>query len=664
MNDRGKGKGILSLPVFLIPKMAEREKGPREPKNRQTQIKREFHGTLRYLFFIVAVAFSLFHLYTAYFGVLPPMYQRFLHLYGVLLLCYLLYKNRANVKNRMGMSDLALFFLTGAAGVFFIYSFSPESILDRGILGPDRLEIWAGILLLILILEGTRRTVGLPIVLVALFFVIYGIFGPYMPEFIAHKGYSLTRLIDYLIWTTEGVFGIPLTVSATFVVVFIIFGAFLEKLGGGEFFTKIALSVSGKIKGGPAQSAVISSGLMGTISGSAVSNVVTTGTFTIPLMIRTGYKPLFAGAVEAVASTGGQIMPPVMGAAAFVMAEMIGIPYSDVVLAAAIPAILYFVSIGFMVYLEANKIGLRTIPKDQVPDIGKTLQQGFYFFLPLVILVYLLVIKKSSPMKAGIFTILILIPISAIGTYVKEKRIPWREIIGALEKGAEIAVPVALACATAGIVIGVVSLTGLGIRFTHFIVSFSGGRLPIALMLTMVACLILGMALPTTAAYIITAILVAPALMQLGVPVLAAHLFVFYFAIISFITPPVALSAYAASGLSGEDPMKTGFMAFKLGIVGFIVPFMFVYGPSLILIGSRYLTLINFITALIGIYCLASSFEGWMFTPLTWWKRALLFLCAIALITPRISYSIGGLIPFFLMFVYQRWRARQSFAGK
>jgi TRAP transporter 4TM/12TM fusion protein len=646
---------IPSSKIFVdLPKIAVKELNVRKTQ----MIKRELHRLPRIIFFVTAISFSLFHLYTAYYGVLAPMYQRFFHLYGALLLCYLLYKPGISAKNRITILGWGFIFLTGITGFFFISRFSSESILNRGVLGPDNLEIWAGIVLAVLILEATRRSIGLPIVLVALLSIAYGVFGPYMPEFIAHKGYSVDRLITYLIWTTEGVFGIPLTVSATFVVIFIIFGTFLEKLGGGEFFTKIALSISGNIKGGPAQSAVISSCLMGTISGSAVSNVVTTGTFTIPLMIRTGYTPLFAGAVEAVASTGGQIMPPVMGAAAFVMAEMTGISYSDIVISAAIPAILYFVSIGFTVYLEANKLGLKSIPKDQLPNLRKTFQQGFYFFLPLIILVYLLVIEKLSPMKAGIFTILILLPISVIGTYTKDRRIPFREIIGALEKGAETVIPVALACATAGIVIGVVSLTGLGIRFTHFIISFSAGSLPIALVLTMIACLVLGMALPTTAAYIITAILVAPALTHLGVPTLAAHLFVFYFAIISFITPPVAISAYAASGISGEDPMKTGFMAFRLGIVGFIVPFMFVYGPSLILIGSPYLVIINFITALLGVFSLASSLEGWIFTPLSWWKKGVLFLCAIVLITPNIVYSIAGLIPFSLILFYQKKNAK------
>lgn len=644
--------------------MPERETEEKEYKKGQTQKKKQLSRLSRTLFFLVAVSLSLFHLWTAYFGVLSPMYQRFLHLWGVLLLCCLLYKHRSHAKDRTAIWDWGLILLTGVTGIFFLSSFSYESIINRGVLGPDHLEIWAGAVLLLLILEGTRRAVGLPIVLVALFALIYGFFGPYMPEFIAHKGYSLYRLVEYLIWTTEGVFGIPLTVSATFVVIFIIFGAFLEKLGGGKFFSDIALSVSGSLKGGPAQSAVISSGLMGMISGSSVSNVVTTGTFTIPLMIRTGYKPLFAGAVEAVASTGGQIMPPVMGAAAFVMAEMIGIPYSDVVIAAAIPACLYFFSIGFAVYLEADKLSLKSIPRDQLPSARRTFQQGFYFFLPIAVLIYLLVIKELSPMTAGIFTIFILIPTAVIGTYIKEKRIVWREIIGALEKGAEIVVPVALACATAGIVIGIVSLTGLGIRFTHFIIGFSGGNLAITLILTMVACLILGMALPTTAAYIITAILVAPALEHLGVPVLAAHLFAFYFAIVSFITPPVALSAYAASGLSGADAMKTGFMAFRLGIAGFIVPFMFVYGTSLLLIGPTHLILINFITALFGLYSLASSFEGWMFTDLNLWKRALLFLCAIALIIPTPSYSIGGLTLFLLILLNQRRIRRKSLEGK
>jgi TRAP transporter 4TM/12TM fusion protein len=384
---------------------------------------------------------------------------------------------------------------------------------------------------------------------------------------------------------------------------------------------------------------------MGSISGSSVSNVVTTGTFTIPLMKRTGYSPLFAGAVEAVASTGGQIMPPVMGAGAFVMAEMLGVSYADVALAAAIPAALYFLSVGLMVYFEARRKNLAVLGEDEVPRVGEILRQGYHLLVPLLVLIYLLVIRQLSPMLAGVYAIAVLVATASIFIIIREKRFPWREILAALEHGVVTAAPVAMACAAAGIVIGVVSLTGLGVRFTQMVIHLSGGVLWLGGLLTMVACIILGMGLPTTAAYIITAVLGVPALKNMGVPDMAAHMFIFYFAIISFITPPVAISAYAASGVAGTNAMKTGFQSFKLGLAGFIVPFLFLYSPAIVLQGPAMNTVINSCTAVLGVAALAGGLVGWFAFNLPFWVRLIFLAAAVALIVPIWWVSLLGIVP-------------------
>lgn len=501
-----------------------------------------------------------------------------------------------------------------------------------------------GLAILVLVLEGTRRTVGLPIVFVALFFIVYAIFGRYMPSIISHKGYSIWRLVDNLVWTTQGIFGIPIAVSSTFVIIFILFGSMLDKLGAGSFFINFAYALTGHRKEGPAQTAVIASGFMGSISGSSVSNVVTTGAFTIPLMKKTGYSAEYAGAVEAVASTGGQIMPPVMGAASFVMADMLGVPYYRIALAALIPALLYFLSVSFMVNFQASKKGLKGVDKKDLPSAKKVLKDGYYVAIPLIALVYFLFIRMYSPMRAGVFTIFVLIGVSFFWTFIREKKFLTRELIDSLINGAKIAVPVAMACASAGIVIGIVSLTGLGVRFTQLIISLSGGHLFPALLLTMLSCLILGMGLPTTAAYIITSVLAVPALSSMGVPTLAAHLFILYFAIISFITPPVAISAFAASGIAGSDSMKTGFTAFRIGIAGFIVPFLFVYSPSLIFIGSWWSIIIYTIKAIVGVFLLAGFLEGWFFKQLLpIFPRLILGASAVFLIFPKVWTGILGM---------------------
>lgn len=603
------------------------------------------HKLAKALVWILGLGLAGFHLYTAGHGVLSPLHQRSVHLMGLLLICFLIYGNkpgsRAAAPDWLGW---ALFVVSAGLAAYLMQALQPQAVLERGIMGPSQSEAWLGAGLVLLVLEGVRRSVGMPIVLVAAAFLLYGLAGPYLPEFIAHKGYDVERLVSYLVWTTEGLFGIPLAVSATFVIIFILLGAFLDKLGAGGFFIDLALALTGRMRGGPALTAVVASGLMGSISGSSVSNVVTTGTFTIPLMRRTGYKPLFAGAVEAVASTGGQIMPPVMGAAAFVMAEMLGVSYAKIALAAALPALLYFLSVGLMVYFEAARNDLKTIQRDQVTPVKESLSKGCHLLIPLVLLIYLLVVEQLSPMLAGLYSIAALVGVASLFSLIRERRIPWRETLEALRHGVVTAVPVAMACAAAGLVIGVVSLTGLGVRFTQFIVGFSGGMLWLAALLTMIACIILGMGLPSTAAYIITAILGVPALEKLGVDPLAAHMFIFYFAIISFITPPVAISAYAASAISGANAMKTGLMSFQLGLAGFMVPFLFIYSPSILLQGSWYEVLPHAISAAIGVAALAGGLRGWFLVDLAWWQRLLLLAAAGALIAPSLWISGAGVL--------------------
>ena len=457
-------------------------------------------------------------------------------------------------------------------------------------------------------------------------------------------------------------FGIPIAVSATFVIVFIIFGAFLDKLGAGDLFIKLALALTGRCRGGPALTSVVASGLMGSISGSSVSNVVTTGTFTIPLMKRTGYSALFAGAVEAVASTGGQIMPPVMGAGAFVMAELLGISYAQVAMAAAIPALLYFLSVGLMVYFEARRRKLPVLGEDELPRAKDTLRKGFHLLLPLVVLIYLLVVRQLSPMLSGFYAICTLVVTASLFILIRERRLPWREIFSALEQGSITAVPVAMACASAGIVIGVVSLTGIGVRFTQMVMHLSGNVLWLAGLLTMIACIILGMGLPTTAAYIITAILGVPALVAMGVVPIAAHMFIFYFAIISFITPPVAISAYAASGIADTNAMKTGFLSFKLGLAGFIVPFLFLYSPSILLQGSLGHIIADSFTAILGVTALAGSLMGWLFMDLSPLLRLVLLASAIALIVPNVLVGAAGAVPLVVILVVTRMRKLKTLA--
>ena len=492
--------------------------------------------------------------------------------------------------------------------------------------------------------------------LMAVVFVLYALVGPYLPGPLAHRGIAPETLIDQMYLVTEGIFGIPLGVSATYIILFIIFGAFLERSGVGEFFIQLANAIAGGARGGPAKVAVVSSAMFGSISGSAVANVVTTGAFTIPLMKRVGYRPHFAGAVEAAASTGGQIMPPVMGAAAFVMAEFMGIPYLEVCKHALIPALLYFVAVLASVHFEALRTGLRGLPKEELPPLGRTLLRGGHMLLPVVIIVGLL-IMGYTPMYAAIVATASTVVLSWLR---KETRMGPRAIWDALERGAVNTLTAASACACAGIIIGVVALTGLGLKFTSVVLAVAAGNLLPALFLTMIAGLVLGMGLPTTPAYIVMAALLIPALMSMGVNMVAAHMFAFYFAIISAITPPVALASYAGAGVAKADSWQTGIAAVKLGATAYIVPFMVAFSPALLLIGSPDETIRSVLTAIIGVVCLAGGLQRYLLTRANLVEALLLLAAAFTLIDPNLMTDVVGLGFLAAAVVLQRLRMRKA----
>ena len=483
---------------------------------------RKMAGIFGTIITIVAIAMSGFHLWTASFGILLAMKQRATHLFFVFLLGFLLYPaTKKSSRTKIPFYD---FIFTGAGMAVTGYIlFFYEDLVRRG--GrPTSLDIFMGILAIVLVLEITRRSIGPELPIIALVFIGYVFAGPYLPGALGHRGYSLARIVNQLYMTTEGIFGTPLGVSATFVFMFILFGSFLEVTGVGQFFIDVAFAAAGHRKGGPAKAAVLASGFMGSISGSSIANTVTTGAFTIPLMKKVGYNKNFAGAVEAAASTGGQILPPIMGAAAFIMSEFTSIPYIRIVASAFVPALLYYLGVIIMVHLEASKQNLEGIPKEELPEFKGTFKMGFHLLLPLIGVVVFLI--RFSPLRAALLSILLAIGVSLVR---KHTRIKPMAILNAMEDGAKKAVGVAAACACAGIIVGIVTLTGLGLTFANLIISLAGGMLLPTLFLTMIASIILGMGLPTTAKYIVLATMAAPALVELGVPLIAAHLFILYF---------------------------------------------------------------------------------------------------------------------------------------
>ena len=604
----------------------------------------------------IAITFSVFQLYTAIFGVLDAQLQRAIHLGFGLALAYLLYPfRRAWTRDHYFHPIDIVFAVLGAATPAYLVIQYRELITRAGTVSP--VDTVVGGLGILLVIEATRRVVGLPMVTVVLAFIAYAFLGPYMPGVLAHRGLTPEQLIGHLYFTTEGIFGIPLGVSSTFIFLFILFGAYLESTGLGKFFIDLANAVAGWASGGPAKVAVLSSGLMGTVSGSSVANVVGTGSLTIPMMKKLGYNANFAGAVEAAASTGGQLMPPVMGAAAFLMAEFVGVPYIDVVKAAAIPALLYFTGVWLGVHFEAKRKKLKGIPRAELPNPLTLLKERGHLAIPLVVIVYLLV-SGYTPMRAALVAIFLSILCAMLRKSTRMKPI---EIVYGLERGAKGVLGVLVACASAGIIIGVVTKTGVGLRLASGLIDLAGGMLLPAMFFTMITAIVLGMGVPTTANYVITSTIAAPALEQMGVPVLAAHMFVFYFGIIADVTPPVALAAYAGAGISGGNALKTGVHASKLAIAAFIIPYVFVLSPVLLMVDATPLALVSVtLTALLGMIAISSALCGFLADHCRPYERLLLIIAGLLMIKPGGVTDLVGLVLFVVILVMQYRRAKEA----
>ncbi len=612
---------------------------------------REFGKFGSWVIYIIGAVCSLFHLYCLLVNPIDPWYFRGMHLVFLSFLCFLLYPGWKGASKKVHLIDYCLILMVIIPFVYMVINFD-EWIYRVGVT-PTTWDTIISLMLIIAVLEMTRRTTGTALMIIAILFILYGYFGRYLPGLLYHKGYSLPRIFTYL-FSLDGILGLPIFVSAAYVYIFVIFGAFLRGSGVGAYFIQFANSIVGWARGGPAKVAIISSSLFGTVSGSSAANVVGTGSFTIPMMKGMGYKPHFAGAVEAVASTGGQIMPPVMGAGAFLMAEILGVPYVKVLVAAILPAAMYYLAVYFMVDFEAAKTGLVGLPKEQLPSKKETLKR-IYMFAPLGVLVYYIAIAMASIIKAGTLAVAACVIVSWTG---KETRMGPKKIIDALANGAKGAIEMAGTCAAAGIVIGIISQTGIGLKFATILLDFSKGILPLALVLSMVVAIVLGMGMPTTAAYAICAAVITTGLTKLGAIPIAAHLFVFYFACISAITPPVALAAYAGAAIAKAHPNKVGFTAMKLGIAAFIAPYMFIFNPAMLFIGSLLDIILVTVTSLIGTFALACGMQGWLLgRAIPFPLRIPLLAGAILLIKPGIYTDLIGIALLVLTyFISRAWK--------
>jgi len=614
---------------------------------------------------VIGIALSLFQLYTAGVQPLGLFFQRPIHLGFVLVLCFLIYPafGRYRARGTSGwIIDGTLIVMSVAAGAWLPLNI--DTIANQ--IFPREIDVWMGIVTIIVVLEAARRAVGLGMTLIGAFFVVYAFSGSrgelpfladWMPGILNHRGYSLDRLASQMTLGAEGIFGIPLGVAATFVFIFVLFGAFLEVTGAGKFFIDLAYAAAGKQRGGPAKAAVIASAGMGSISGSAIANVVTTGAFTIPLMKKLGYRPAQAGGIEAAASTGGQIMPPLMGAGAFLMSEFTRVPYVDIVLVSIFPAVLYFGSVYLLVHIAAVKQGMTGLAAEELPGTRKVLAEGWHFLLPLIALVGLLV-AGYSPMRVGFYAILSIIAAAsarALWTFATSEPTVTGFIdlckrgimltLEALDLGARNAVAVSVACAVAGIIVGVVGLTGLGLKFSAMMIAFSGGNIVLALILVLLASLVLGMGLPVTASYIVLIILVGPALTeQFGIPLLIAHLVVFWYSQDSNVTPPVALAGFAGAAIAGSKPMETSVQAWKYAKGLYLIPLFMVFNEEIILGGPLPLVLWAGAIAILGLVAFAAFLEGFLWRPMSIWMRTLLVPGVVALFWPDLIIEIAGFI--------------------
>lgn len=608
-------------------------------------------SALKKVSLILAICFVAFHLYTAAFGTMPGIAQKSIHLGFLLVIFYI--NAMVDSEKRWEQIFLGIMALFALGGCAYITILDENLQLRAGIVYAS--DILFAILLIIAIFEACRRKMGNPLVIITLVFVAYAFLGKYIPGFLNQPGMTLKKFTSLVYLTTDGIFGSPLYASASYVVLFVLLGAIMSVSGIGDYMTNLATSLFGHMRGGPAKVAVVASGFFGSISGSPTANVIGTGTFTIPMMKKNGFEPEFAAAVEATASTGGAIMPPIMGSTAFIMAEMLGIPYTAVAKAALIPAILYFLAVLFGVDIYAAKHGLKGIPRSQLPKVRSMLKQ-IYMLAPLIFLIFCMAVFNMTIVRSGLLTIIVTLVLVEINPKTRMTKEQWLQIPVQTVKSA---VSVGIACAMAGIISGVIMGSGLGYRISSILTSVAGTSMLLLLVLTMVVSLIMGMGVPTTAAYLVLASLVAPTMIQLGIPPLAAHMFIFYFGCISSITLPVALAAYAGAGLAGCDPNKTGYKAFRLAFCSFLMPYLFVYNPVLLMEGGVLDILWSLVTALIGAYLLASGFEGFFFRwSLKWFERPLMILGAVMLIVPGMVTDLVGIaiivVEFVTEFMFKR----------
>lgn len=611
---------------------------------------RTFSGFMKKLFFVLCILVSCYHLYTATFGPPLTLIHRSIHVSMMLVLTFLMYPmTKKSSFTTPSIIDWLLVAASLAAPIYITTDY--QGFVERAG-NANTMDMAMATLLVVLVLEASRRVSGNVLSLLSLVFIAYGIFGRSMPGMFMHRGYDWTSLSNHFFANTEGIYGTSVNVAASYIFLFILFGAVMSKSGMGQLFNDLALSLAGHTKGGPAKVSVIASGFLGSINGSAVANVVTTGAFTIPLMKKTGYSKEFAGAVESAASVGGQLLPPIMGAAAFIMAEMLGVKYSSIIVWAAIPALLYYLGIIIQVQLRASKDGLVGLPKEQLPVLKTVLNARGHLLLPVFFLLYMLFFSGTTVVYSAVLTIVVTIVVAQLK---KDTRMSVRDMIDALANGAKQTVSVAIACACVGIIIGVCSKTGFGLTMANTIIALGGTSILFTLIFTMITCMILGMGLPSIPAYIITAAIAAPALSKLGIAPAAAHMFSFYYAMFANLTPPVALASFAAAGLSGGDPMKTGVASVKLAIAGFIVPFMFVFSPQLMLINT---TLIEgawtAITACISVFLLAVAVEGYFLAKVAVWMRAVILVGALALMNPGIVTDGIGIAACVVLYLVQK----------
>jgi len=628
---------------------------------------------------VLSVSLSLYQLYTAGIAALTALIQRSIHLGAILSLTFLLkppFKGARKDKFSLWLIlDWTLVFLSIVCVSYIIYNLN--AIFERqGDWLPSDLAI--SIIGTILVLEACRRVIGTIMTGICVAAIVYALYGPYMPELIIHKGYSVERIATTLWLTTEGIFGLPIGVAATFVFVFVLFGAVLEATGGGNFFIDLAYALTGRFSGGPAKTAVVASGFLGSVSGSAVGNVVATGSFTIPMMKRVGYRPHVAGAIEAAASTGGQLMPPIMGAGAFLMAEFTSTSYLTIIKVALIPAIMYYLTVLFFVHFEAQKQNLSGQSKENLPKIRHVLREGLHFIIPLAILIYVLV-ANYSPMMAGFVAVLSTFAASLVANAVRWTvsanqlstddpqrkslydfgRNEFKQILGSLEKGARNAIMVSVACAAAGVIVGMVTLTGMGLKFSSLVLDLSFGIKALAILLIGAASLVLGMGLPVTASYIVLATLAGPALLDMGVPILVTHMIVFWYSQDANVTPPVSLASFAAAGVAGANPMRTAFTSWKLAKGLYIIPIIMAYRP-LLGMGPDYELLhwevvFTMLTTTVGLIAFTSALERYFIRPATWLETALFVVAAAGLFWTELWADLIGWAAFVLVVLLQKF---------